>query len=201
VHRLTAVPAARGSFGWGAGMAAYLAPADSPGSSTAAHRPTRYQLGVVAADTAPGTHPPPAAPSHAPRPVLAAAVCVLPAPPPPRPVLGGPVALRGLSAPSVWVLGSGSFISTKRLQTAFSIWELKGSWQMAHLQRRARAYFVPAYYPSVCGPAIRYHSNSRTWFDCVPMTRQIGQSRATRSSRAGAGAGSMSPARRTTNPC
>jgi hypothetical protein len=40
-------------------MAAYLAPADPPGSSTESQRPTRYPLGVVAADTAPGTRPPP----------------------------------------------------------------------------------------------------------------------------------------------
>ena len=37
-------------------MAAYLAPADPPCSSTESQRPTRYApLGVVAADTAPGT--------------------------------------------------------------------------------------------------------------------------------------------------
>jgi hypothetical protein len=128
-----------------------------------------YPLGVVAAETAPGTHPPPRPlpPSHAPAPPCWQPPFVsFPRPrSPPRPVWSGPVALRGLSAPSVWVLGSGSFISTSNrlqtvFQTAFSIWELKGPWQMAHLQRRARAYFVTAYYPSVCGPAIGYHSNS-----------------------------------------
>ena len=121
VHRLTAVPAARGSLGWGAGMAAYLAPADPPGSSTEAQRPTRYPLGVVAADTAPGTRPPP--PNHAPAPCWQPPFVFFPRPrAPPRPVWSGPVALRGLSALPVWVLGSGSFISTNRLQTGFSIW-------------------------------------------------------------------------------
>ena len=60
-------------------MAAYLAPADPPGSSAEAQRPTRYPLGVVAADTAPGTRPRPPPPCT--RPVVAAALCVLPPPP------------------------------------------------------------------------------------------------------------------------